>query len=101
MVFHRDAGTICAGDPMTIKAILRDGHIQPLEPLPPGWAEGQELVVEEPDLAGSEAQINGWAEDLEAAAARLPAEEHDRFWQALNDIERESKDAVRREWGLS
>jgi hypothetical protein len=86
---------------MTIKAILRDGRIQPLEPLPPDWTDGQELVVEEPDLAGTEAQVDQWATDLEAAAARVPTEEHDRFRQALSEIERESKDSVRREWGLS
>ena len=85
---------------MTIKAILRDGQIQPLEPLPPDWRDGQELLVEHPDLAATAAQVDQWANDMETAAARLPAEEHDRFQKALDDIERESKDAVRREWGL-
>ena len=85
---------------MTIKAILRNGHIQPLEPLPPDWADGQELVVEPPELTGAETPISEWAKDLEAAAMGVPAEEHDRFRQALGGIERESKDAVRREWGL-
>ncbi|MGD0539954.1 MAG: hypothetical protein ABSB33_00415 [Tepidisphaeraceae bacterium] len=85
---------------MTIKAILRDGRIQPLEPLPPDWTDGQELVVEEPDLAGAKIQVDQWAKDLETATARLPAEEHDRFRRALGEIERESKDAIRREWGL-
>jgi len=85
---------------MTIKAILRDGRIQPLEPLPPDWAEGQELVVEEPEGAEGEAQILQWASDLDKAAARIPAEEHERFLRALDEVERASKDAVRREWGL-
>jgi hypothetical protein len=85
---------------MTIKAILRNGRIQPLEPLPVDWTDGQELIVEQPDSGGAAAQVSEWAEDLEAAAARLPAEEHDRFRRALNEIGRESKDAVRREWGL-
>ncbi|MGD0463778.1 MAG: hypothetical protein ABSB74_14925 [Tepidisphaeraceae bacterium] len=86
---------------MTIKAILRDGRIQPLEPLPPDWTDGQELVVEEPELAEAESQINQWAKDLDKATAQIPAEEHDRFLRALDEIERASKDAVRREWGLS
>jgi hypothetical protein len=85
---------------MTIKAILRDGHIQPLEPLPPGWTDGQELLVEEPDLRQSPADIERWARELEASTARIPAEEHERLERALEEIERESKDAVRREWGL-
>ena len=40
---------------MTIRAILRHGIIQPVEPLPPDWAEGQELVVEEPIR-----HVNAW-----------------------------------------
>jgi len=28
------------------KAILKNGHIHPLEPLPPDWRDGQELDVE-------------------------------------------------------
>jgi uncharacterized membrane protein len=85
---------------MTIKAILRDGHIQPLEPLPTDWLDGQELVVEEPEDSGVDARIAEWERDLAAATAQLPAEEHDRFRQALSDVERDSKESVRREWGL-
>jgi hypothetical protein len=33
---------------MTIKAILHNGSIPPLEPLPSQWSDGQELVVEDP-----------------------------------------------------
>jgi hypothetical protein len=86
---------------MTIKAILRDGRIQPLEPLPTDWSEGQELVVEEPQIAEGEAEINQWAKDLDKSTSQIPAEEHDRFLRALDEIERASKDAVHREWGLS
>ena len=84
---------------MTIKAVLRNGVIQPLEPLPSEWNDGQELVVEEPIAEGA-AEIDNWFGELDAATAELPAEEHDRFRQALTELERESKDAVRREWGL-
>lgn len=85
---------------MTIKAIVRDGRIQPLEPLPPDWIEGQELVVEDPDSAESAAEIERWAKELEESTARIPPDEHDRLDRALENIERESKDAVRRQWGL-
>lgn len=83
---------------MTIKAILRDGVIQPLEPLPANWSEGQELVVEQPDLTQTHAQLDAWARELEAATTQLPDEEHGRFRQALIEIERESKEVVRQEW---
>jgi hypothetical protein len=85
---------------MTIRAIIRDGRIQPIEPIPPDWAEGQELVVEEPGVDAVKEKVDQWANELEAAAARLPTEEHDQFRCALEQIERESKEAVRREWQL-
>lgn len=85
---------------MTIEAILKNGHIQPLEPLPADWTDGQELLVEQPDHVTSQVQARQWADDLETSTARLPAEEHDRFRHALDEIESESKEAVRRAWGL-
>lgn len=85
---------------MTIKAVLRQGVIQPIERLPADWVEGQELVVEGPRGEGGGDEIGQWAREMDAALARIPAEEHDRFLEALDEIERESKDAVRKEWGV-
>lgn len=85
---------------MTIKAVLRHGVIEPVEPLPPDWREGQELVVEEPKADRADAEINQWAQEMDAATAQIPAEEHERFLSALDEIERESKDAVRKQWGI-
>jgi hypothetical protein len=84
---------------MTIKAILRDGAIQPVEPLPSQWADGQELIVEQPEFTAEQSELRAWTEDLESAAAKLPPEEHERFLKALDEIERQSKNAVGREWG--
>lgn len=84
---------------MTIRAILRQGVIQPIEPLPAGWRDGQELVVEEPRRDAESEEIAQWGRDLDAASAQIPAEEHDRFLQALEEIEKESKEAVRKQWG--
>lgn len=85
---------------MTIRAVLRNGVIEPLQPLPAEWAEGKELVVEDSALAGAD-NLEAWAQELEAAATAVPAEEHDRFERALEEQERQSKDAVRREWGVT
>lgn len=85
---------------MTIKAILRDGVIQPVDPIPPEWVNGQELVVEEPAQTKSAAEIAAWERELEESVAQIPAEEHQRFLRALEEGERESKESVRREWGL-
>jgi hypothetical protein len=84
---------------MTIKAVLRDGIIQPIDPLPSDWADGQELVVEEPQPNGA-ADLAQWAQEMDAATAQIPAEEHERFLNAVDEIERDSKEAVRKQWGL-
>ena len=76
------------------KAILRDGVIQPVEPLPPDWEEGQELIVEGPKNGRADTEVARWARELDAAPAGIPQEEHDHFLRALDEIERESKEAV-------
>jgi uncharacterized membrane protein len=86
---------------MMIRAVLRHGQIEPVEPLPADWAEGQELVVEQPDPAGVDAELAHWAQEMDHTTAQLSAEEHECFRQALERIERESKDAVRKSWGLT
>ncbi len=43
---------------MTIRAVLRHGVIEPIEPLPQGWADGQELLVEEPHPASANEEIH-------------------------------------------
>ena len=85
---------------MTIKAFLCDGRIQPVEPLPSAWADGQELVVEEPEPKVNKEEISLWAQELDASTARMPQEEHDRFLKALDQIEQESKQAARKECRL-
>jgi hypothetical protein len=85
---------------MTIRAVVKNGAIQPLDPLPAEWGEGQELLVEEPVSAELEAELDAWAEQLEAGAAKLPPEDTERFLEAIDEVKRESKLAVAREWGL-
>jgi hypothetical protein len=94
----RDRYILNEGVEVTIKAVLRNGVIQPIDPLPPDWADGQELIVEEPQPS-SASDIADWSTELDAATARIPDDEHDRFLQALDQIERESKEAVRKQWG--
>jgi hypothetical protein len=78
---------------MSIRAVLRQGMIQPIEPLPSEWRDGQELVIEPNGDAGGD-EIQQWAREFDAAAAEIPAEEHDRFLRALDEIEHESKESV-------
>lgn len=77
--------------------------IKPLESLPESWMEGQQLLIETEEEAAQPTaeELRAWSQEIEAAAARIPEEEHRRFLTALEEIERESKEAVRREWGLA
>ena len=45
-------------------------------------------------------EIDQWARELEAGAQLLPAEGVAELQRALVEIEEQSKEAVRREWGL-
>ena len=79
---------------MAIRAILRNGHIEPTEPLPASWADGQELMVEEPAATASGRELDEWGDELDAATARISPEDHQRFQDALIVLEKESKDAI-------
>ena len=85
---------------MTIRGILRNGVIEPTEPIPADWEEGRELAIEDSQETHDPSRLAAWAAEIEAHAAQIPPEEHARFSEALLEIERESKAAVRREWGL-
>ena len=83
-----------------IKAIFDKGVIRPVEPLPPDWRDGQELVV------GTDAGAHGddvddcWAVEFAEATRAIPDEDHDRFMAAIQEHRREAKEWVRRSWGL-
>jgi hypothetical protein len=84
-----------------IKAVLKNGSIQPLDPIPPDWFDGQELVVEESAAAPTERELREWDQELELLARQAPPDEHQRLLDAIAQHEADSKEAVRREWGLS
>ena len=83
-----------------IRAILKNGVIKPAEPLPPDWVDGQELRVDRDAPSDDPGDIDRWASRLDGANGTVSAEDIDSLQRALETIERESKDNVRREWGL-
>lgn len=83
-----------------IRAVLKNGVIHPAEPLPADWPDGQELLVDRSPSDDPE-EINRWARELDEGASRIGSDDLADFERALQDVERSSKDAVRREWGLS
>ena len=81
---------------MTIKAIIREGRLEPVEPLPQNWKDGEEVLVEKPEPDDSPAALEQWADELRQSTAKIPPEEHERLKKALEEMKRESKEAMRR-----
>jgi hypothetical protein len=88
-----------------IRAILREGQIEPLDPIPPEWGNGQELRVEQTVSASPEntMDIDLCRAELEAVIAQMPDDPDDarRFHDALAEADRIAKELVRREMGLA
>jgi hypothetical protein len=83
-----------------VRAVLKHGKIHPLDDLPSSWPEGQELLIEEGEPPVDPEEIAAWSREIEETAARIPAEEHERFLAALEEVEKESKERARREMGI-
>jgi len=82
-----------------IRAVIKNGVILPLEPLPAEWDEGHPVAVEA--LHETADTLEQWSSDMIALTAELddPAE-----WQkiesALAEADSQAKANVRRELGL-
>jgi hypothetical protein len=83
------------------RAILKDGVLYPLEPLPPEWKEGQELIV---DLAPahdmSPEEVDRWAEEMDAVCAEIDPEDEARLQAAIDEHRRWAKEWMRGYMGL-
>ena len=80
-----------------IRAVFRHGTIQPVEPVPATWSEGQALEISEPGSEDYSQSGDEWLADLAAAAAKIPDSTHDEVAAILAEVERESKELGRRE----
>jgi hypothetical protein len=72
------------------RAILRDGLIYPIEPLPPEWADGRELWVKEARPKTLD-DLDKWAKELEALVAEIDPEDHKRIESAIAEADRQAK----------
>lgn len=84
-----------------VKAVLHGGVIQPIDPLPPEWKEGQELWVEgtvDPDDRPE--AIDQWYQELEALCAGGNPVDEERLHTAIREMRQEAKEMMRREMGL-
>jgi hypothetical protein len=84
-----------------VRAVLKNGVIHPLDPLPPEWTDGRELQVEdaeEPDE--SPEALDRWYQELEASVANIDPEDYKRLEAVLAEADARAKEMVRREMGL-
>jgi hypothetical protein len=83
-----------------IRAIVQNGQIRPLEPLPAEWSEGRHVIVEDADVASVE-ELEAWYRELQSLG---PAEYEPGEWQHVQDIfneaDEQAKALVRRGMGL-
>ena len=86
-----------------IRAIVTNGSIQPLDPLPPGWTEGYEVVVQEPQFESDDSpqSIDNWFNELQALGPAIyEAGEREQMNAVMADADRQAKEHVRRQMGL-
>jgi hypothetical protein len=85
-----------------IRTVIRNGMVQPLEPLPADWNDGRQVVVEEMEPCALEAgEVDRWSREMSELTAELnDAEEWQEIEAALAEADREAKAIVRREMGL-
>jgi hypothetical protein len=78
------------------RAIFKNGMIYPLEPLPPEWSDGRELLVEdaqEPDE--SPEAIDKWYQELQAMEPPLKdPKEIEQFQTFLSEIRQRDREIV-------
>jgi hypothetical protein len=84
-----------------IRAIIENGTIRPIDPLPADWSDGREVIVEDAGRQLTD-DLEEWYRELELLG---PAQYEPGEWEyvqsLLNDADEQAKSLVRREMGLS
>jgi hypothetical protein len=96
---HRGGG-VSASTMTMIRAIIEDGQIGPLAPLPAEWIEGRRVIVEDAGSAPPD-DLEEWYRELqELGLAQYEPGEWERVQATLAEADELAKAAVRREMGL-
>ena len=82
------------------RAILRNGAILPLEPLPSNWTDGQELSVESAPHDNEEQDFERWMSELNALIAENDPADLERVEESIKAADDLAKALVRKEMGL-
>jgi hypothetical protein len=83
-----------------IRAVIQNGEIRALEPLPAEWTDGRHLVVEDTSGAPTDDLEACYRELVELGPAQYEPGERDRVQAILDDADAQAKAVVRRQMGL-
>ncbi len=78
------------------KAIVKNGVIYPLEPLPPEWRDGTELRVELLNPGDTISATDRWMDEVEALVAQIDPADDAIFGKAIAAIRNEAKELARK-----
>ena len=82
-------------------AVLKNGEIRPLEPLPADWQDGQRLRIESADENDATPdEIDRDFALLAQLCADSDPEDEQRLTQLLDEVRQQSKEQMRRQLGL-
>ena len=84
-----------------IRAVIKAGTIHPMEPIPPEWSDGREVVVQDAEPCRRPEDIDRWYQELEATSAAIDPEDDQRLQDAVPELKRQAKEMARREMGLT
>lgn len=84
-----------------LKAVIHQGQIQALEPLPVDWQEGQALRVEKADVEETPAsQIDSDFATLASLCESSDPGDEERLNRAIHEMRQLAKEQMRREMGI-
>jgi hypothetical protein len=86
-----------------IRAIVRNGVIHPIDPLPAEWCDGKEVMVQETEadpVAGAE-ETDNWYQEMQTLTADLnDPHEWEQIETTLAEADQHAKAVVRRQMEL-
>ena len=84
-----------------VRATLKQGRVQPLEPLPANWSEGFALVVAPAEPERADDDLDLWLEELNQLGDPFEeAGEWERLQANLAEADRLAKECVRGQMAL-
>ena len=76
------------------RAVLKNGSIVPIDPLPKEWVEGTELEVDQAKPDQSAQSLEEWYRELEQMCSENTAADIDQLEAALQNADDRAKQAV-------